>query len=203
MTRIPIESQTITKFTDTMSSEDCKYITNFMINSTNNDVNPDQMPWFQNNTIYYNSIKDDNVKQIIKNYREKIAKTIEEVYKEKVYPHLTTIVLWKPGQKMGRHHDQGNPGEIGFEMRDYTSILYLNDNYKGGNTFIRNDDIADDRWRREPNANFNDYISIPEEGTSIIFYGGDINAHGVEKIEEGLRVAMTTWYSTDPQYMGE
>jgi hypothetical protein len=45
---------------------------------------------------------------------------------------------------MGRHHDQGNPGETGFDMRDFTSVLYINDDYEGGNTFIRNDSLNDD-----------------------------------------------------------
>lgn len=203
MIRVPVESDTIAKFQETMSKQDCEFLTNFVISTTNNDVDPNQMPWFQKNIVYYNTVTDPEVKRIVGDYRERMAKTIEEVYGDKVYPHLTTIVLWKPGQKMSRHHDQGNPGEDGFKMRDYTSVLYVNDNYVGGNTFIRNDGKKDDSWRSNPTADYNDYISVPEEGASILFYGDDRNAHGVEEVTEGLRVAMTTWYSTDPKYAGE
>jgi hypothetical protein len=145
MIRVPIDSKTITKFKDAMSQEECDFLTNYVIEKTNYEIDPSLMPWFQKNIIYYNTVTDVKVTKIVDAFINSMCKKFEEVYGEKVYPHLTTIVLWKEGQKMGRHHDQGNPGEPGFEMRDYTTVLYLNDDYVGGNTFIRNDGVADDR----------------------------------------------------------
>jgi len=44
MKRIPIQSETIAKFQNTMTKEDADYLTNFVIEQTNNEIDPDQMP---------------------------------------------------------------------------------------------------------------------------------------------------------------
>jgi hypothetical protein len=45
-----------------------------------------------------------------------------------------------------------------------------------------------------------DFISIPTKGATILFYGDDRNAHGVTKLENGLRVILSCWFATDQQY---
>jgi len=201
---IPIEGGTITKLEDALSLEECKMIHDYMLQQTNKEVNPDQMPWFQGNTLYYRIIPDPTIKALIKKHRDHMIKTIEEVYGEKVYGHLTTVVLWKPGQWMGRHHDQGNKGEEhDFHMRAFTSLVYLNDGFQGGETFIRNDGQSNDNWRANPSADLNDYISVPKTGNGVLFYGDDRNAHGVKKLLSDYRITLSTWFTTDPQHENE
>ncbi len=125
-----------------------------------------------------------------------------------IYPHLTTVVLWKPGQQMPRHVDDGNgypDREAQLGPRYMTSVTYLNDNFKGGYTFIRNDGIDTHTWRENgalsfPNDSFEDYISIPEKGATVVFYASDKNAHGVTKLEEGERIVLSTWFTKDLQF---
>jgi hypothetical protein len=202
---IPIKGGSITKLEDTMSIEECSIIKDYMIKNTNKDISsPDKMPWFEGNTLYYRHLPDKNLKNIIKQHRDLMIKTIEEVYGQKVYGHLTTIVLWKPGQSMSRHHDQGNKGEEKtFNMRTFTSVLYVNDDFEGGETFIRNDGVKDESWRSDPVKNYNDYTSTPKLGNAVLFYGDDRNAHGVNKVTKGNRITVSTWYTLDPNYEAE
>jgi hypothetical protein len=109
---------------------------------------------------------------------------------------------------MPRHVDDGNgypEQEHNLGMRFITSVSYMNDNYEGGYTFIRNDGVDDKIWRTDPklsfpNDVFEDYISVPEKGTTVVFLANDSNAHGVTKVEKGDRVILSTWFTKDLNY---
>jgi hypothetical protein len=196
---IPIEGGTITKFENALTNEESDILFNFVKAQTNREVDPNQVPWNQGNILFYRTIKDPEIRTIIKKHRDLMCENIEKVYGNKVYPHLTTIVLWKPGQSMGRHTDQGDKGgPYDFYMRALTSVIYLNDNFEGGETFIRNNSLTDQSWKMTPYATDGDYISKPKKGTGIIFYGDDRNAHGVSKLISGDRATISTWFTTDP-----
>jgi len=139
-----------------------------------------------------------------------MVEEIEKEFQEKVYPHITTLVLWKPGQSMPRHVDNGVGHDAqqreNLKMRKYTSVAYVNDDFIGGLTYVRNDgktepDFRSDRSLSFPNDKFVDYLSKPKQGTSIIFLGDDTNAHGVSRLETGNRVILSSWFATDPQYL--
>lgn len=134
--------------------------------------------------------------------------TLSEMYKEEVKSHLTTIVLWKPGQKMGRHVDDGSETDHreSLEARIYTSVSYINDDFEGGETYIRSDGKTEPNYRTlneylYPNDTFPDFISKPERGATILFKADDTNAHGVSELKTGIRVILSTWYtnSQDPK----
>jgi len=76
------------------------------------------------------------------------------------------IVLWPKGSFMKPHYDKG----------DYLSfIVYLNDDYKGGETVINNITMK------------------PKKGSIIIFSNG-LYLHNVNKIIDKERYTLIAWY---------
>lgn len=197
----------IYKNNQAISDIDCDYIYSFMYNNNNNPIiNQDAVPWdpANGNVLYYRNISDRKLLDIINEHKAELAAAIGAIYNEKIYPHLTTIVLWKPGQSMGRHVDNGakTEQENGLKMRKYTSVAYINDDFEGGETFIRSDGKTEPDFRLSydymfPNHDFEDYISKPEKGSVIFFGGDDMNAHGVTKLLTGTRVILSVWFTTD------
>lgn len=213
MKEIPIDSTSIRKYVDILTPEECDRIYDYTFSMTNNPVtDPNQVPWEQKgktNTLYYYTIDDQDIRDLIIKYKNTLAEEMTKLEGVPIYPHLTTIVLWKPGQRMPRHVDNGagyaeREKELG--MRYLTSVTYLNDNFKGGYTFIKNDGVDDRSWRTDPklsfpNDVFKDYISVPEKGATVTFYGSDLNAHGVSRLEEGDRIVLSTWFTKNPEFM--
>lgn len=196
---------------NSLTPEECDIIYNYTYANTNHPVeDPKVVPWDleKSNTIYYQNIRDRQILDIINKYKTETAAELSKIFNETVYPHLTTVVLWKPGQSMGRHVDDGMKSETHREMlkmRKYTSVSYMNDNYKGGHTFIRNDGKDEPDFRTNamysmPNPYFEDYISIPKKGATVLFRGDDTNAHGVSLLEEGTRVILSTWFTDEARY---
>ena len=188
--------ETIYKATNTIPEDDIDHVAQILLANTNHDLEDiNSVPWFQgnnkNNVLYYVDVNDRRGWDILNTYRAQMEQEIEQAFGEPVYTHLTTLVLWKPGQSMPRHVDNGsdqideNTKEM-LRIRKYTSVTYLNDDYVGGETYLRNGD--------------EDFISVPTKGATILFYGDDRNAHGVNKLESGTRMILSCWFVTDPQH---
>lgn len=105
-----------------------------------------------------------------------------------VYPHFTDLVRWRPGKAMAEHKDDGYPGDdplLGF--RHYSAVTYCNDDFEGGETFIRN-------------GQGGHYLSHPKAG-SLVFYPSDERAaHGVRPVVGNDRVTLSSWYTRDPAH---
>ena len=69
---------------------------------------------------------------------------------------------------------------IDFDHHTFTSILYLNDDFEGGQTVV------------------GDKIIKPEKG-KIIFFNGNQIKHKVLPIESGTRYTNPTWYITQKE----
>jgi hypothetical protein len=102
---------------------------------------------------YVNSLITYEVKKICKNS----------------YINYSQIVKWPEGSYQPEHLD--------FDCHTYTSILYLNDNFIGGETFVE------------------DRIFKPKAG-SIIIFKGNKKTHGVTKVEKSTRYTLPTWFKT-------
>ena len=66
------------------------------------------------------------------------------------------------------------PIHTDFDEHVWTSILYLNDNFTGGNTIIEGE-------------------RIPPKKRSVITFKGELK-HGVEEVTEGNRYTISVWY---------
>jgi hypothetical protein len=81
-------------------------------------------------------------------------------------PDNCEIVMWPPDSSMDMHIDKGD--KISF-------LLYLNDDFKGGETVVEN------------------VIVKPKQGKILIFSNGIMN-HKVKKIEKNNRFMLAGWY---------
>jgi len=83
------------------------------------------------------------------------------------YPNYFEIVKWGPGTFQGSHQD--------FDYHPFTSIIYLNDNFEGGETVVEKTKV------------------IPKTGLMITF-GGSLLNHKVLEITKGFRYTIPVWY---------
>ena len=185
-------SSLIHKFNNALDEDVCKELYNLLTvmkkyNSFYLEKNV--MPWHQNDTLPYNEITDSILKKKISQYRMNVSKLIEEIIEETVYPNFTDIVLWRPGRFMNEHKDDGyqGPNEDQFICRHITSVTYCNDDYVGGETFIKNE--------------YDGYYDCtPKTGSLVFFPSDDRCTHGVRTVLENNRVTLSTWYTKDINY---
>ena len=90
---------------------------------------------------------------------------------------------------MDLHKDNGYEGrsEDQFRMRHYSMVAYLNHDYEGGETVIKLKDKPD-------------FISIPKQGSVVIFKSNEECIHGVNEVTDGTRITLPTWFTTDIKY---
>ena len=186
MNRVSKLITVIDQFADTKF---CKQVYNYLVEKTNNPyVNDNNMPWFIGNNVYYDNIDDNKIKKGIYDINHTLATLLSYVHNTKVYPHFCDVVLWREGQHMDRHVDDGSMqyGHDNLHMRKFSAIIYLNEDYTGGETFISNGK--------------SDYVVSPKVGRAVCFTSDKRSAHGVNRIDSGMRGTIAMWFCTDKQF---
>jgi hypothetical protein len=84
--------------------------------------------------------------------------------------NFTQIVKWRSGSYQEKHID--------FDYHPYTSIIYLNDNFDGGETVVGSKKIT------------------PERGKILSFTGNKI-IHEVFEVKNGTRYTVPVWYKCE------
>lgn len=144
---------------------------------------------FSNRQINYGRIPNDlPIKNLVNQCRWRIADVIREAYGIKqVYPDYTDLVYWPPGDGMVAHADNAN--EDGspnlFPWRTYSAVLYLNDDYEGGNTYFSRLGVE----------------IRPKTGKLLAFGAGIEYEHGVRAITSGNRYTMPMWFTDQLNYV--
>ena len=170
----------------------CQNYFSYLYNKTNNKcIDSSTMPWHIGNNIYYNDVDDLYLKNHLKNINYMVADLISNVQNVQHYPHFCDLVLWKEGQYMVRHVDNGfgQPYEIerALCVRTYSAIIYLNNDYKGGETVVK---INENK----------DYISNPKVGSLLAFSSDQKSEHGVNKITSGTRATIAMWFTDNKNF---
>jgi hypothetical protein len=115
------------------------------------------------------SKSDDNIESnFIKKLHARISHHIQNIDKD-AYVNYLEIVRWKQGLDMETHYD--------FDYHTYTSVIYLNDDYEGGETFV-------------------DGMKITPATGKIVTFEGNTLLHGVNKITKGNRYTVPVWYKS-------
>ena len=121
-------------------------------------------------TFPLNISKTDN--GLVNSILSKVKDVAEDLVGKKLFLDNAEIVLWPEGSFMDMHFDH--------ETDEIAVILYLNDDYIGGETeFIYQGE------KKKIN---------PEAGKALFFKGTDID-HGVSRIEKGSRYTLAVWYT--------
>ncbi len=84
------------------------------------------------------------------------------------------IVVWPKGSEQPAHIDDRR------EETRYAAIVYLNDDFAGGQTFFENADFQ----------------GQPQTGRLIAFPGRDLR-HGVRRITSGTRYTLALWFKVE------
>ena len=121
------------------------------------------------------------VAEVIVDLVGEIRKTSDQI----VYPEMIAINEWPIGGVQSPHLDTYSNQEMTHgtspdkPSREWTCILYLNDNYKGGRTYVPDGEIYE-----------------PEQRSGLLFQGIYI-PHGVEKVRRHPRHTISFWFTTD------
>ena len=101
-----------------------------------------------------------------------------------IYPDLLQIVRWQAGMSMPPHADNVNPDGAPHKMayRDLSGIIYLNDDYEGGELYFTALDVA----------------VKPRRGMLIGLTAGFHHEHAVLRVEQGTRLTMPFFLTFDP-----
>jgi hypothetical protein len=107
--------------------------------------------------------------------------------KQPLYNDIFQLVQWPVGSFMRPHADRANPdgSPHGMPYRYFAGIVYLNDDYDGGELYFTAQDIA----------------LKPRRGMFVGFTGGFHHEHAVTRIEAGaVRMTMPSFYSFDARH---
>ena len=120
---------------------------------------------------------------IMKRFQIEATRRIEQFYKltRPIYADTVQLVLWSEGIHMPAHADNANPdgSPHGMAWRNFSSIVYLNDDYDGGELYFTALDA---------------YIK-PKAGMLVAFTAGFHHEHAVLKVTRGERLTMPAFYT--------
>lgn len=119
-------------------------------------------------------------RDFFKNLKQRFKEAVECAFDRELRPNTSHAQKWNVGGFANPHSDnsdmEGNPNA--FEINKYVGILYINDDYKGGEIY----------WP-DHNISFQ-----PKKFEFVTFPGGIENIHGVSVIEEGVRFTMVSFW---------
>jgi len=149
------------------------------------DAELDKLPWQDGDTHSYGRWQDLELRRLIGAYRIMVAQLICLNFRKIVFPHFTDLVLWRPGRKMAEHKDDGYPGDPeDLGVRHFSAVTYCNDDYAGGETFIRTE-------------RGDHHVSTPLTGTLIFYPSDERCTHGVNEVTGSDRITLSSWFTRD------
>lgn len=144
--------------------------------------------------------------QYLNMVQKMIQKVTQERFSENLVMQLSGLHRWRPGREQRPHldyfldeedHDfeklarfqitkeDTDKFKQNFNDKHYSSLLYFNDNYVGGELYM-------------PQYNFE---IKPEPGMLICFKGDEDHLHGVKMVEEGIRYTWSIFWTRLDWYM--
>jgi hypothetical protein len=175
---------------DFVSKEDCEYIIDYAIKSNAWSFSEDE---FWNSRVFYPEMlpNDNEFKIKMSSILKKTKQFISKEYNLKnVYADTFHVVRWFDGQLQPAHQDNMENVMYGvdfFKHRSYGSIIYLNDNFEGGETYYPQYDIA----------------ICPKSGKLAVHLGDGDHLHSVNEIKNGTRYTIAAFWGTEKEYDNE
>lgn len=161
-----------------ISEEDC----DLGISLIDNYNKEKQLKLFKNNPKVCIAPMTDDTILLLKKY----SKLVNEKHKElrnldkEVYTSETYLSFWQTGSEAGLHNDNHE----GFEWLEFSTLLYLNDDYEGGEIHF-------------PEY---DFLHKPKKGDALFFKCSRLeDAHEVKTVKSGQRYTIAMWHCTDKE----
>lgn len=110
----------------------------------------------------------------------KFAESVEVIFEEPVRPNTSHAQKWVKGGFASPHSDNSDLDGVpnSFQINKYVGVLYLNDEYEGGNLGFPEHKIS----------------FKPNKYSYYVFCGGIENVHEVEEITDGVRYTMVSFW---------
>lgn len=142
--------------------------------------------YWRDRLLYYQAIAHEpEARAIMRDARARTVEALRAFYgvADTIYTDTVHIVRWSEGQSMPAHADNCEPDgrPNAYPWREYASVLYLNDDYEGGEIYF-------------------DRVGLrlkPQAGMLVGFKGGLEHFHGVDKVTRGTRFTMPGWHTRD------
>ena len=172
----------IYEFESFLSDEECDLIVAWF-NSTPKVINNGHY-LFNGKTIDYANVQNTQIKRIMNAFKLESTILARRLFAENLlYCDYTAVVLWEPGSGMVIHSDnsdlEGNPNYC--HWRNYSGVLYLNDDFQGGETFF---------------PDYGPYFIKPKKGKLALYPAGTEYKHAVSTVV-GTRYTMPIWFTRD------
>jgi hypothetical protein len=153
----------------------------------------------QYNGIRYMHIFNPQIRNILDRVVFNLIGQIRRVDSTPVYPEMVSINRWHVGGWQDPHldtyssqeellldHDPSLKDMLSLKSRLWTTIIPLNDDYRGGRTYIPPCDTFPEGYTHEP-----------AKGHGFVFQG-IYYEHGVEKVRRAPRYTIAMWFTQDP-----
>ena len=174
-----------------ISKKDCEYLLN-MSSKLDCWVSKND-PFWDKRCFNVNLLENNNeIKIKMSLILKKVKTTILKSYSlEKIYPDLFEIVKWPVGLYQEPHHDDMTSylkdEENIHKHRMFGSIIYLNDNFDGGETYY---------------PQHNKTIK-PKSGTLVVHPGTSDYMHGVAEVKNNTRYTIASFWGVDEKRNAE
>ena len=123
----------------------------------------------------------------ISTVRKNMLACAEQLFERPLRANTSHVQKWIVGGYANPHSDNTNMdgSPSAFEINKYVSLIYLNDDYEGGNIYFPDHGIE----------------LKPAAGTLVTFPGGMENIHGVSEVTGGVRYTiMAFWDYAEAEY---
>lgn len=135
-------------------------------------------------------IPDETVLHVFREIRDRIVGTVADVLTEQLggtlpplYADVINFARWPVGYELQPHADAENPDGAPhpFPWRALAAVLYLNDDYGGGQIYFPNFGLE----------------LKPKPGTLVVFPGTLKYLHGVRAVTSGMRHTLAAFLTFD------
>lgn len=145
--------------------------------------------YWQGRTLMPEQIPDPSIRQTLRDLQsrtiDRLTALLAAEFGESppIYSDLVNYARWPAGYELQPHADSENPGGAPhpFPWRDFASVIYLNDDYVGGEIYFPNLGIE----------------LKPDPRTLIVFPGTLFFLHGVRRVERGMRHTIASFLTFD------
>lgn len=167
-----------------LSDEDCDKLVEYAASSTDKfEASMYDTDFWNKRTLNASTMPED-LKILMRDTCYRMTKELERVSNSgPLYPDLLQIVRWMKGYELFPHADKEEPDgrPHPFPWRDFAALVYLNDDYVGGETHFPNKGIE----------------YKPKKGDFITFPGTVEFLHGVRETTEGVRYTIASFNTYD------
>jgi hypothetical protein len=142
--------------------------------------------FFDDSVVYPHMMNNGRAINYATEVKRKLEQDIKVAYglEGEVYADTIALCKWPEGKSMTPHRDNQDEFDYSTPWREYAAIIYLNDDYDGGELTL--DELG---------------ISIkPKKGQCILLEADML--HGVSEVTHGTRYTLISWFNSE-KHRGE